>query len=161
METSSITRCFHANVKQFVCKIGIKFNNISLVIGQNNFTTKILNAYIVSDIDNWPKILLGNFTLKNCLFGATNIAKNSDKSKWVYSGYGVAFDGKGKWNFGNNSAGNVVIFGAGNSLSSHTNNCQVNFLLLSEGVTSGINESSGATKKNLVLFLVKKRRNFD
>ena len=46
-------------------------------------------------------------------------------------------------------------------VSSHTDNCKVNFLVLGEGVTSGNNESSGATKKNLVLFLVKKRRNFD
>ena len=27
-----------------------------------------------------------NFKFKNCLFGATNIVKNSDKEKYVYSG---------------------------------------------------------------------------
>ena len=32
-----------------------------------------------------------------------NIAKNSDKSKWMYSGCGIAFDGKSEWNFGKNS----------------------------------------------------------
>ena len=30
-----------------------------------------------------PRIHLNNFELKNCLFGATNIVKNSDKEKWV------------------------------------------------------------------------------
>ena len=34
------------------------------------------------------------------IFVATNIAKNSDKDKWVHSGYGIAFDGKGSWSFG-------------------------------------------------------------
>ena len=35
-----------------------------------------------------------NFTLQNCLFGATNIVKNSDKEKYVYRGYEIGFDGK-------------------------------------------------------------------
>ena len=38
--------------------------------------------------------MLRNFTIKNCLFGATNVVKNNDKDKWAYSGYGIAFDGK-------------------------------------------------------------------
>ena len=99
-----------ANVKRLRYKIEIQFNKTPLVIDQNNFTTKIVNVYIVSDLDNWPKILLRNFTLKNSLFGVTNIAKNSDKSKWIYSGYEVACDGKGEWNFGDKSARNVVSF---------------------------------------------------
>ena len=33
-------------------------------------------------------------TLKNCLSGATNIVKNSDKEKYMCSGYEKAFDGK-------------------------------------------------------------------
>ena len=51
----------------------------------------------------------------------TNIAKNSDKSKYVYSGYEIAFDGIGSWSFGNDIATNVIIFGVNNSSSSHTN----------------------------------------
>ena len=66
--------------------------------------------------------MLINFSLKNCLFGAANIAKNNDKSKWVYSGYRTAFDGKGEWNFGNDSARNVVIFDVGNRSAFHTDN---------------------------------------
>ena len=50
---------------------------------------------MVYDLDNCSKLPLRNFILRNCLFGATNIVKNSDKSKYVYSGYGIAFDGKG------------------------------------------------------------------
>ena len=37
-------------------------------------------------------IPLNNFKFKKCLFGATNIVKNSNKAKWVYSGNGITFD---------------------------------------------------------------------
>ena len=30
------------------------------------------------------------------LFGGINIVKNNDKGKYVYSGYGIAFNGKGE-----------------------------------------------------------------
>ena len=40
----------------------------------------------------------------------------------AYHGYGIAFDGKDKRNFGNDPAANVVIFHVNNSSSSHTNN---------------------------------------
>ena len=52
----------------------MQFNNTPLVIEQNNYTTKNVNVYIVYDLNNWPKIPLRNFRLKNCLFRATNIA---------------------------------------------------------------------------------------
>ena len=78
------------NIKRFGYKIGIKFNNTPLVMDKNNFTTKMVSAYIVYDIDNWPEIRIRNFTLKNCLYGATSLEKNSDKEKWVYFGYGIS-----------------------------------------------------------------------
>ena len=79
---------FLPDVKYFSNKIGIQFNNIPLNIEQNNYTTRIVNVYIVCDLDNWPKNPLRNFTLKNCFFGSTNIVKDNDKEKYVYSGYG-------------------------------------------------------------------------
>ena len=39
-----------------------------------------------------PFILLKHFTLKVCLFGAFNTGKDDDKSKYVYSSYGIARD---------------------------------------------------------------------
>ena len=65
---------FLPNIKYFRKKIKILFNNSPLVIEQNNYTTKNVNVNIVYDLDNWPKIPLRNFRLKNCLFRATNIA---------------------------------------------------------------------------------------
>ena len=84
---------FLPNIKYFKNKIGIQFNSAPLVIERNNYVTKIVNVYIVYDLDNWPKNPLINFTLKDCLFGSTNIVKDNDKEKHVYSGYGIAFDG--------------------------------------------------------------------
>ena len=64
---------------------------------------------MVYDLDTWPNNRLRNFTLINCLFGATNIVRNSDKEKWLYSSYGIAFDVKGKWSFGNDYVRNIVF----------------------------------------------------
>ena len=53
----------------------IKFDKDPLAVEKNNYLTKIVNVYIVYDLNAWPKIPLRNVTLKNCLFGATNIVK--------------------------------------------------------------------------------------
>ena len=98
---------FLHSIKLSEYKMGIEFDKDHLAAGQNNYLTKIVNVYIVYDLDAWPKIPLRNAALKNCLFGATNIVKNSDKEKYVYSGYGIAFDGKGEWSFCNDYARNL------------------------------------------------------
>ena len=130
-------------------RMGLKFDKDPLAVEQNNYLTKIVNAYIVCDIDAWPKIPLRNFTMKNCFLGAASIVKNSDKEKYVYSGYGIAFDGKGEWSFGNDYARNLIIFGVYNSSSSHADNLKNNFLVLGEGDTFGINGSFGAPEKKV------------
>ena len=123
------------NIKISGFKIEIQFNKSISVEEPNNYVTKIVNAFITCDLDNRPKILLKNCKLKNCLFGATNITKNSDKSKNVYSCNGIGFDGSGSWSFCNNFADKVLIFGTNNISSSHVGDFQNNFLLLSEGPT--------------------------
>ena len=112
-------------------RTGIKFNNSVLVAEQNNYASKIINVYIVYDSDTWPKNQIKNFTLQNCLFDGTNIIKNNVKEKFVYRGYGIAFNGRGEWRFNNNSARNVTIFDVDNSSSSHADNEKNNFLVLS------------------------------
>ena len=49
------------------------------------------------------------------MFGATNIVKSNIKENWVYSGYGIAFDGASEWSFNKDSARNVIIFGVDNN----------------------------------------------
>ena len=102
--------------------------------------TKILNVYIVYDLDASPRNLTKNFKFRNCLFGATNIVKNNDKEKYVYSGYGITFDSAGSWSF----AGNVIIFGVDNSSSTHSDNHKNNFLILAESQTYGIKDTMKA-----------------
>ena len=62
---------FLHSIQLFGYRIGIKFDKDPLAVEQNNYLTKILNFYIVHDLETCPKIPLRNFTLKNCLFGAT------------------------------------------------------------------------------------------
>ena len=50
----------------------------------------------------------------------------------MYSGYGIAFDGKSCWSFDNDNARIVVIFGVDNSSPSHTDNLKNDFLILGE-----------------------------
>ena len=51
----------------------IKFDKDPLALEQNNCLTKIVNVYIVYDLNYWPKDPTNNFKFKNCLLGATNI----------------------------------------------------------------------------------------
>ena len=78
-------------------RIRIKFDKNPLHVEQNNYLTKIVNAYVVYDLDAWPRNCTNNFKFKNGLFGASNISKNSYKEKYVYRGYGITFDTAGSW----------------------------------------------------------------
>ena len=99
------------------------------------------------------------FYFKKLFVWSNNIAKKTDKEKYVYNGYGMALDGIGEWTFGNDYAGNVIIYGVNNILSSHSDDFKNKFLILGEMDTFGINRSFGAPGKKLVLILVKKTQN--
>ena len=73
--------------------------------------------------------------------------KNSDKEKYVYSGHGITFNSVGSWSFDNDFAGNAIIFDIDNGSSSHSDNCQNNFLILGEVLTYSINGSFGSLEK--------------
>ena len=117
----------------------IKFDKDSLAVEQNTYLTKIVNVHIANELNAWPRNLTNNFKFKNGLFGAINIVKNSDKEKYVQSGYGITFDSGGFWSFDNDTARNVIIFGVDNSSSFNSDNRNNNFLISVEGPTFGIN----------------------
>ena len=79
---------------------------------------------------------------------------------YEYSGYGITFDSAGSWSFGNDTAGNAIIFGVDNSSFFHSDSCKNNFLILGEGQTFRINGSLDQQRRNLVLFLLKQTQNF-
>ena len=78
----------------------------------------------------------------------------------MYRSYGIAFDGADLWSFGNDILKNVVIFGADNSSSSHSDNDKNNFLELGEGSTDDINASVGAIEEKFSINFTKANKNF-
>ena len=140
--------------------MGIKFNREPLAVEQNNYTTKIVNAYIVYELDTWPRNPTNNFKFENFLSDATSIVKNRDKEKWEYSDYGIKFDGEGSGNFGNDFARNIVIFGADNSSSTYVDSRKNNFSMLSKGSSYGINGSFDAQVKTFSINSSKARTKF-
>ena len=73
-------------------QIGIKFDKDPLAVEQDNYLTKIVSIYMIYDLGAWPRNTTNNFKFKNCLFEATNTVRNSDKEKYVNSGYGITLD---------------------------------------------------------------------
>ena len=76
---------FLYSIKGTGYKIGIKLNKDLLAVEQNNWLTKIVNVYIVHNLDAWSRKPTNNFKFKNYLFRATNILQNSDKENYVYN----------------------------------------------------------------------------
>ena len=141
--------------------MGIKFDKDLTAVEQKNYLIKIVNVYIVYDLDAWSRNPTSNFKFKNCLFGATNIVKNSDKEKYVYiyCAYITIFDSAGSWNFGDDFARNVITFGVDNS-SSHSDNRKNNFIVLGESPTYGIYGSFGSPEKKFNINFTKANTNF-
>ena len=67
------------SIKLFENKTGIASDEDPLVVGQNNYATKIVSAYIVFELNGWLKVPLNNFKLKKCLFCAINVVRNTNK----------------------------------------------------------------------------------
>ena len=132
---------FLHSIKLYGYKVGIKFDKDPSAVKQNNYATKIVNAYIVYDLDTWTNNPVRNVTFKKVLVWGDWCSKNSDKEKWVFSGYWITFYGKHRWNSSNEFARNVLIFGIDKSSSSHGDNCKNNCLVPDEGQTYGINGS--------------------
>ena len=94
-------------------KTRVKFTRSCLQQPKLTYThKKQINIYVVYELgacssnDNDP-------TLKNCLFSAVTLTKNTDIDKYGYSGYGIGFDRRSSfsfpgWGFGQN----IIIFGA-------------------------------------------------
>ena len=93
-------------------RVILNFNNSVLV--QKRFSSVysnfILNLFLLSELNNWPRNPTNNFLLKNCLFGTVNLVRNTIKRKFTYNGQGTAFDGEGSWSFDNDIARNFCNF---------------------------------------------------
>ena len=56
---------FLHNIKSFRKNSGIQLNKSILVVEQNSYLTKIVIAYFIYNLDNWPRNSLNKFRLKN------------------------------------------------------------------------------------------------
>ena len=79
----------------------------------------VVNIYIVYELKN-RTISSPDFTIQKGLFRAIKITKDVNTSHYQYHGYGIRFDGKSDFSFGNIANGkNVIIFDVDMSFSSH------------------------------------------
>ena len=84
---------------------------------------KIVNIYIVYEVNKKDNTITSDFTSENCLFGAVTLTKNVNIDRYGYSGYGIGFDRKGSFSFPSGGYGqNILIFGVDMSFSVHIDN---------------------------------------
>ena len=95
---------------------GNHFQQNKVIIPNNN---NVINIYCVYKIDPIASTRDDILTVQNVLFGAMEITKNADTSKYNYKGYGIYFDEGGTFghtiiegNFDHTTnARNVLILG--------------------------------------------------
>ena len=99
----------------------------------------VVNIYIVYKLLKRTAIS-PDFTVQNALFGAVKVTKDVNTSHYSYSGYGICFDAKSSFSFGNSlNAKNVIIFGCDMSFSSHANYRANNIYVFGKDFIQGIN----------------------
>ena len=124
---------------------GNHFQQNKVIIPNNN---NEINIYGVYKIDPVASTRDDTFTVQNALFGAMEITKNADTSKYNYKGYGICFDEGVTFghtirerNFDHTTnARNVLIFGADMSFSTHKTNKANNIYVMGELFVQGIND---------------------
>ena len=105
---------------------GNHFQQNKVIIPNNN---NVINIYCVYQIEPISSSRDDTFAVQNALFGAMQITKNADTSKYKYKGYGICFDEGGLFSMGNiNNGRNVIIFGVHENSVIHSNN-KANILL--------------------------------
>ena len=134
-------------------KIRVKFSGSCLK--QSNKLTythkKIVNICIVyergasSSDANDP-------TQESCLFGA--VTKNSEIDKYRFSGYGIEFDGIGRFSFPGGGVGqNLLICGADMSSSAYIDNKKNDILVVGIGPTQGLEQTLTVEKCTRLILL--------
>ena len=97
-------------------------------------------------------------TLKNCLFRAVILTKNTDIDKYGYCGYGTGFDKKSSFTFPGGGMGqNVITFGVDMSSSAHIDRKKKYILILGIGPIQGLKHTLTAEKMYSINFTVTKK----
>ena len=115
-----------------------------------NISNNVINIYCVYKLDPIDFSRNNKFTIQNALFGAIEITKNANTSKYKYKRYGMCFDESEEFthvrkegNFNHTtSARNVIIFGADMSFSKHANNKANNIYVMGKDYIQKINDTT-------------------
>ena len=106
-----------------------------------------MNLYISYTLGPQLRNLNTDFALCICLFGSVKVTKNADLDKCKYTGYGIGFDSCSDFLFTDGSYGkNVIIFGADMSSSVHVDNKGKDILILCEGPTQELDDTTFTTE---------------
>ena len=111
----------------------------------------MINIYCVYKIDPIASTRDDTFTIQNALFGAMEVTKNADNSKYKYKGYGVCFGEGGTFSMGNiNSGRNVIIFDVHENSVIHSNNKTNNIYIMGDGFVQGIADTTLYVEKTYI-----------
>ena len=150
-DTKNETPILKNDEKMYVYLKGSHFqqNNVLTLTNDHVISDNVVNIYIVYKLD--PIISRDTtFTIENALFGAMQITKNADTSKYNYKGYGICFDESEEFthvrkrgNFNDTTlARNVIIFGVDMSFSKHANNKANNIYVMGKDYIQNINDTT-------------------
>ena len=120
------------------------------------YSGKVVNIYIVYEINKKDNTISSDPTLGNCLFGTVTLTKNVNIDKYRYSGYGIGFDRGSSFSFPGGGFGqNVLIYGVDMSFSTHIDNKKKNILVFGKGPTQGLEHTLTAEKMYSINFTEK------
>ena len=141
--------------RMYVYLSGNHFQQNKVIIPNND---NVINIYCVYETQPISSSRDTTFTVQNSLFGAMEITKNTDTSKYNYKGYGICFDEGGTFShriteggFSHTTIGrNVIIFGADMSFSAHATNRGNNIYVMGDGLIQGINGTTIYVEKTII-----------
>ena len=116
----------------------------------------VININCVYQIEPITSSRDTTFTIQSALFGAMQITKNTDTSKYDYKVYGICFDEGGQFDHTITEGGfahttnarNVLIFGADISFSVHATNRANNIYVMGKELIQGMNDTTIYAEKN-------------
>ena len=136
---------------------GSYFQQNNVIVTNNK---NVINIYVVYKLDPINSTRDTTFTIQNALFGAIEITKNADTSKYKYKGYGICFDEGGSFSIGNiNNGRNVLIFGVDESSVVHSDIKANNIYVMGDGIVQGINDTTLYAEKYIVKILLNQVKN--
>ena len=137
---------------------GSHFQQSNVLTSNNDhvINNKVIYTFCVYKLDPIASSRDDIFTIQNALFGAIQITKNADTSKYNYKGYGICFHEGGT--FGHTiteggfahttNARNVLIFGADMSFSVHATNRANHIYVMGKEFVQSINDTTIYAEKS-------------